>query len=121
MYDDDNYGAPQIIHLRINEAGANDAAEVMARVQFFTRVKVLECRAIVLGTVYTADACAYDIYKDAGSIGGMVVGTATIDSVFDASLTDTVFETTNSMEIQQVSAASAGSCDFLISYQELFG
>ncbi len=121
-YDDDNFGAPQVIHLHINEAGVVNAAnEVMARLKFFTRVKILECRAIIVSTAYDEADCAYNIYKDDGSIGAVTLSTATVNQVLDASLTDTVFETTNTMEIQQASETSTGLCDFLISYQELFG
>lgn len=120
-YDDDNFGANQMLHFQFNPAGANDAAEVMAHFKFFNRVKITAATAIVLGTAYTADACALNFYKDAGSFGGLVMGTATINSVIDATLTDTVFETTNSLEIQQVSAASVGLSDVFIQYQELFG
>lgn len=120
LYDDDNYGSNQVLYLRINEAGANSANEVMARVKWFNRVKVKECRAIIVGVAYDEEDCVFNIYKDDGSIGAITLSTATVSQVLDASLTDTIFVTTETLEIQQASATSTGLCDFLIQYQELY-
>lgn len=118
-YDDDKYGLEQTAVIRV-PATTNAAAEVVARIVFFTKTKVLEARALIVSTAFDEGDCALDIYKDAGSIGAIAVTTATVSQVVDASLTDTVFETTNSLEVQQASETSTGVCDLMIQYQEAF-
>jgi len=120
-YDDDNYAAKQTMFIHIDPRTTVDDAEVVARVQFFNRVKLLDVRAIVCGTLYDIATTTLQLYKDAGSIGAIVISTATVGQVLDASLVDTTFETTNSLEIQLGNETATGRCDVMIQYQELFG
>lgn len=118
-YSDDMLGLRQTAVIRI-PASTNGANEVIARIVFFTKTKVLEARAAIISTAFDEGDCALNIYKDDGSIGAIAVTTATEGQIVDASLTDTTFDTTNSLEIQQASATSTGVCDLMIQYQEMF-
>ena len=119
MYDDDKYGMKQtaVIHM---PASTNAANEVVLRLKFFAKAKVLEARALIVATAYDETDCAFNIYKDAGSIGAIAVSDGTVSTVIDASLADTIFDTTNTLEVQQASATSTGVCDLMIQYQEMF-
>lgn len=122
MYDNDKYGMEQtaVIHLPV-PAGDLDDGEVILRLQFFNKTKLLECRALPVGTYYNNATATLQIYKDDGSIGAIVLTTETVGTTIDASLTDTTFDTTNSLEIQMNSEATqTGACDFMIQYQEMF-
>lgn len=120
MYDDDKYGLEQTAVIHIPAPTTNDAAEVLARLVFFTKTKILEARAIVVGTMYDEATATLELLKDDGSIGAIVLTTETVGTVVDASLTDTTFETTNSLEIQQSHATATGLCDLMVQYQEMF-
>ena len=109
MYDDDQYGLRQTTIFRLGTHIDNGAAEVVARINFFTKTKILEARAIVVGTAYDEATATLEIYKDAGSIGNIILTTETVGTVVDASLADTEFDSTNSLEIQLTHAASTDS------------
>ena len=118
-YDDDMLGLRQTAVIRV-PASANAAAEVVARIVFFNKTKLLEARATIVSTKYDETDCVLNIYKDDGSIGAIAVEDEDVGVTVDASLADTTFDTTNSLEIQQASATSTGVCDLLIQYQEMF-
>lgn len=120
FYDDDNYATKQTLALHLGTYVDVDDNEVIARVKFFNKVKLLNVQAIVRGTIYDAATCTILLYKDNGSIGEMVISTATINQVIDASLTETTFDTTNTLEIQLGNESATGLCDVMIQYQELF-
>ena len=118
-YDDDMLGLEQTAVIRM-PATANAANAVCARLQFFNKTRILEMRATILKTNFDESACAFNIYKDAGSIGALAVADEAEGVTVTASLTDTIFDTTNSLEIQQASETSTGVCDIMIHYQEAF-
>jgi hypothetical protein len=121
-YADDHYMGNRTIALRItpSEPATNDASKVVARLQFFTKIKVLEARAIVLGTGYDEATASLLIYHDDTSIGAIVLTTETVGTMVDASLADTEIASTSSIEIQQTHATATGCCDLMIQYQEMF-
>jgi hypothetical protein len=120
MYDDAKYGLKQTAVIHMPAPTTNDADEVVLRLQFFTKTKILECRAMIVGTAYAEETATYEIYKDDGSIGNIILTTESVGTTVDASLADTTFESTNSLEIQQTHATATGLCDLQISYQEAF-
>ena len=120
FYDDDNYATKQTMVLQIGTYVDIDDNEVVARVKFFNKIKLLNVQAIVKGTIYNAATCTILLYKDDGSIGEMVISTATINQVIDASLTETTFDTTNTLEVQLGNESATGLCDVILQYQELF-
>ena len=123
FYDDDNYGMEQTLHLFLDDdraAGANAAAEQVARINFFNRVKVLQCRAIVCGTAFDEADCSFTLLVDTTSFGSVDVSTATVAQVVDSDTYSQVIECTEGLVIQQASATSTGLCDFLVLYQQLF-
>ena len=121
MYDDDKYGLEQTAVLYIPKK-TNDAAEVIARLQFFTKVKILEVRNIVVATAFTATN-TIQIYNDDTHIGEMVAG-ETDGDVNDAGITATStgreLASTSSLEFQQSTAAAIGQCHIMVKYQEMF-
>ena len=120
MYDNDKYGLNQTAVLRLPFT-TNAAAEIVARVQFFTKTKITEMRTVVVSTAGFDEAdVQFDIYKDTASIGSIDVGPGTVNTVTDASLADTIFESTNSMEIHQASETATCVVDLIIQYQEAF-
>ena len=123
FYDDDNFGMNQVIHLFLDDdraAGANAAAEEVARVQWFNRARIIQCRAIVCGTAYDEGDCSFTLKVDTTSFGSVDVSTATVAQVVDSTFAAQVIEGTEVLVIEQASATSTGLCDFLIQYQELF-
>ena len=122
MYDDDKYGVEKTmtVHSPV-PPGDLDDNEVIARIVFFNRTKLLEARAMIVTTAYNNATCTLQLYKDDGSIGAIVVADGAVGSTVDASLTDTTFDTTNSLEIQLNSEATqTGLCDIVLQYQEQF-
>ncbi len=120
-YDDDNFGQPQVIHLHLEPNGANVAAEVLARVKFFHRYKINECRLIGLSTAWDNDgSSALTIKIGTTDIGTLVSSAAADGSVVDGSFTGAIGESTDTLEISMVEETQTGQGDFLISYQELF-
>jgi hypothetical protein len=120
MYDDDKYGLKQTTIMRLPAPTTNDADEVVARINFFTKTKILEARAIVVGTAYDEATATLEIYLDDGSIGNIILTTETVGTVIDASLADTDVASTSSIEIQQTHATATGICDLMLQYQEMF-
>ena len=119
-YDDDSYATKQTLVIHVDPRTTVDDGEVVARVQWFNKVKLLEAQAIVVSTLYDIATTTLQLYKDDGSIGAIVISTATVAQVLDASLADTVFETTNSLEIQLGNETATGLCDVILQYQNLF-
>lgn len=121
MYDDDKYGLSQTMIVLIPKL-ANDAAEVIARINFFTKVKILEVRTITVSTAYTVTNTIH-IFNDDTDIGEVYAGTAVAD-VNDAGLTAAstgcIVASTSSLEFQQATAAAIGQCHLMVQYQELF-
>lgn len=120
MYDDDKYGSIQTTVFRMPAPVTNDADEVVLRLQFFTKVKILEARAMVVATAYDEATATFEIYLDDGSIGNIILTTETVGTTVDASLADTEVSSTSSIEIQQTHATATGLCDLMIQYQEMF-
>lgn len=121
MYDDDKYGLAQTTIIYIPKL-TNDAAEVIARINFFTKVRILEVRTITVSTAYTATNTIH-IFNDDTDIGEVYAGTAVAD-VNDAGLTlastGCIIASTSSLEFQQATAAAIGQCHLMVQYQELF-
>jgi hypothetical protein len=120
MYDDAKFGLEQTAVIHLPAPTTNDADEVVLRLQFFTKTKILEARAMVVGTAYDEATATFEIYKDDGSIGNIILTTESVGTTVDASLADTTFDSTNSLEIQQTHATATGLCDLMIQYQEMF-
>jgi len=120
MYDDDKYGLEQTAVIHMPAPTTNDADEVVLRLQFFTKTKILEARAMVVGTAYDEATATLEIYLDDGSIGNIILTTETVGTTVDASLADTTVSSTSSIEIQQTHATATGLCDLMIQYQEMF-
>ena len=122
MYDNDKYGLKQTAILFI-PTSTNDALEVVARLQFFKNVKVLNARLIPVATAYAATD-TFDIYNDDVEIGQVNAGAATgtfADLTDLAALTTaTLLNATSSLVVINCTAAGTGSCHLLISYQEMF-
>lgn len=120
-YDDDKFGMAQTLIMHIPKL-ANDAAEVIARIQFFTNVKIVEVRNITVSTAYSVTN-TIQIYNDDTHIGEMAAGTALAD-VNDAGLTAAstgiLVNATSSLEFQQSTAAAIGQCHLMVHYQEMF-
>lgn len=120
-YDDDRYGLAQTTIILIPKL-ANSAAEVIARINFFTKVKILEVRNIAVSTAYSVTNTIH-IFNDDTDIGEMAAGTA-IGDVNDAGLTAAstgcIIASTSSLEFQQATAAAIGQCHLMIQYQEMF-
>lgn len=120
-YDEDQYAGNRAmcIHVPV-PAPANDAAGVIATLQMFTRIKLLEARAVVVGESYDDGTTTIDVYVDDGSIGACVMSTATKGQIIDASLADTVVASTSSICLHMSHATATGACDVILQYQELF-
>jgi hypothetical protein len=119
MYDDDKYGLAQTAVIHIPAPPSADML-VLARLQFFTKVKILEARACIVGTAYDEATATLEIYVDDGSIGNIILTTETVGTILDASLADTEIASTSSLEIQQTHETATGLCDLMIQYQEMF-
>ena len=118
-YDDQKYGFEKTMILFM-PANANGAAEVIARIQFFKNVKLLNVRCIPVSTVYDATD-TIDLYNDDVEIGQINAGAA-VNTYADIETmsTATLVNATSSLEFQQTTAAAAGFCHMMIQYQEMF-
>lgn len=118
-YDDDKYGQTQTL-IRHIPANNNSGNEVQARIRFFKNVKLLNVRCIPVSTAYDATD-TFNILNDATAIGAVNAGAATgTYADIETMSTGTLINATSSLEIQQGTAAAAGSCHMMISYQEMF-
>ena len=120
MYDDDGYDAKQTMVIHIDPRTTVDDNEVVARVVWFNKVKLLNAQAIIVSTIYDIATTTLLLYKDDGSIGQMILTTETIGTVLDAELTATTFQSTQSLEVQLGNETATGLCDLVLQYQNLF-
>ena len=120
MYDNAKYGVAQTLMFPVPTPTTVDANEVIARIQWFNNIKLLEARALIVGTAYDDATCTLQLYLDDGSIGAIVISTATVGQILDASLTDTDINSTSSLEIQLGHLTATGVCDIMLQYQEMF-
>ncbi len=118
MYDDGRFGTRQSVVLHVDPRANNDANEVVASHKFFTSVKVLECSARVL-TKGVGTTSALNILKGTSSIGAIAVSTFT-NTRMDASLTDTAFDATDTLNITSVAGTDTGVWQVTVDYMEAF-
>ncbi len=119
MYDD--YGAVNAVCVHVPvPVPANDAAEAVANVQLFKRVKLLAAKACIVGNSYDEATSTLDIYVDDGSVGAIILTTETKNVCIDATLTETVVSATSSITLVQSHATATGACDVYLKYEELF-
>ncbi len=120
-YDNARFGDKKIMVLpRIAPAANNDAAEVLARVAHFVKMKVTGARGIVR-TAGVATTSAIKILSGTTSIGQILLATKTADSVVDATITETTFtKDTGVLSFQQVVATDTGAADVMVEYQEAY-
>ena len=118
-YDDHKYGHKQTL-IRHIPANTNDGSEAMLRLQFFNNVKLLNIRCLPVSTGYDATD-TFNIYNDSDHIGEVNAG-ASLGTFADLTglTTGALINSTSSLEIQQGTAAAAGSCHMMIQYQEMF-
>ena len=119
-YDDDKYGAEQTAVIHIPAPTDCDDNEVVARIQWFNKIKLLEARADIISTAYDIATTTLQLYLDDGSIGAIVISTATVGQTLDAGLTDTIINSTSSLEVQLGNETATGVCNLLLHYQEAF-
>ena len=124
MAEDQSYANPRfgaVKELAIEVVGADaGAADELKRFRLFTRAKVLECRAVVGRIVGKADTSAITVLKGTASIGAIVIGTSTEGSIVDASLTDTIFASTEDIVFTNVVATDTFNALIITRYQDLF-
>lgn len=117
-YDDPKFGASNVMVITRSPTTSNPAGEVLARIQNFVDMKVLEVRAIVR-TASASASSAIGIYKGAALIGTIAIGTSPVGTTVDAELTDTNFDKdTDILSFQQVVYADIGTSDIIVQWQE---
>jgi len=118
-YDNDKYGQAQTL-IRHIPANNNSGSEVQLRIQFFKNVKLLNVRCIPVSTAYDATD-TFSVFNDDTAIGDVNAGAATgTYADIETMSTGTLINATSSLEFQQATAAAAGACHMMISYQEMF-
>lgn len=119
MYDEAKYGQAQTL-IRPIPANSNGGNEVQLRIQFFKNVKLLNARCIPVSTGYDATD-TFNVYNDDAHVGEINAGASTGTFADITGLTTgTLINSTSSLEFQQGTAAAAGACHMMISYQEMF-
>jgi len=118
-YANPRFGTPQIVSIAVEgaDAAANDE---LGRIRFFNKVKVLEARAVIGRTVGKGTTSAITVLKGTNSIGAIAISTNTEGTVVDASLTDTVFASTDDLVLQNVVATDTFAANIFIRYQDEF-
>ncbi len=119
-YDDDNYATKQTLVLHLGTHLDNGLDEVVARVKWFNKIKLLNMQAIVVSTGYDETTATLSIAKGDTDFAWIAVGAEAVGAVIDGSITAQIFETTDTLEIQLGHGTSTGYCDVILQYQNLF-
>jgi len=120
MYDDDQYGANNIVSCVTPILTNNDTGAEMGHLALFTRAKIIAAKAYCNTVAYDEATTTINIYADDGSIGQIIMTTATLGQLVDGTVTETVIESTSSVTFQQVAATATGDCVIVVQYQEMF-
>ncbi len=119
-YDDDNYATKQTMVLHLGTHLDNGLDEVVARVKWFNKIKLLNMQAIVVSIAYDDATCTLSLAKGATDFGYIPIADGAVGAVIDGSITAQIFETTDTLEIQLGHGTATGYCDVILQYQNLF-
>lgn len=120
MYDDDQYGGNRITTVHSPILTTNDTTDECGHISLFVRAKLIAAKGYCPTVIYDEATTTINIYVDDGSVGQLIMTTATLGQLVDATVTETVISATSSITLQQVAATATGDCIVMFQYQEMF-
>ena len=118
-----NYADPKYHVPMTDDTGAltlNATADsARKRIKKFAKWKLTAAKAVVVEAGLNTDD-GFTVYKGTDSIGVITIGTETANSWVDGTITETTFESTDELTLNNVNSATAGQAQISLQWQHAF-